>query len=70
MDEVGRRGPEKDAKDRGRLKRLEKKVNDLVTNDVFLDAVEEARTNKASTVYSRGALIKNQQVNVCLTLSC
>lgn len=40
------RGPEKDPKDRGRLKRLEKQVHDIVESDAFLDAIAEAATDE------------------------
>ncbi len=40
-----KRGPETDVKDRGRLKRLERAVHDIMGSDAFLEALEEARTD-------------------------
>ncbi len=40
-----KRGPETDAKDRGRLKRLERAVHDIMGSDAFLEALEETRTD-------------------------
>ncbi|MDA2937083.1 hypothetical protein MYX75_02320 [Acidobacteria bacterium AH-259-A15] len=45
MEQGKPRGPEKDAEDRGRLRRLQKEVHGIVGSDAFLDAVEEARTD-------------------------
>ena len=42
----GQRGPEKDPKDRGRLKRLSKQVNDLMDSDTFIDALVECATDE------------------------
>lgn len=40
-----KRGPEKDARDRGRQKRLDKQVHDAMGSQRFIDALEEARTD-------------------------
>ena len=44
----GQRGPKKDSKDRGRLRRLSKQVNDLMDSDSFLDALEECATDESA----------------------
>ena len=38
------RGPEKDAKERDRTRRLGQKVRDILADDRFLDLMEDART--------------------------
>ena len=43
-----KRGSETDVKDRGRLKRLERAVHDIMGSDAFLEALEEARTDETA----------------------
>lgn len=43
--EQQRKGPETDPKDRGRLKRLQRQVRDIMGNDAFVDAIVEAATD-------------------------
>ena len=40
-----KRGPEKNAKDLSRKKRLDKKINDVIGSHGFIDALEKARTD-------------------------
>ncbi len=41
-----RRGPEKDPKDRGRLRKLGQQVHEIMASDAFLDAIVEASTDE------------------------
>ena len=45
MEARQRRGPETDPKDRGRLRRLQREVGKVMGSDVFVDSIEEARTD-------------------------
>ncbi len=40
------RGPEKNARDRGRAMRLDKEIHNIMGSEAFIDVLEEARADK------------------------
>ena len=61
------RGPERNAGDRGRLRRLGRGVSDITTSDEFVDAVEAARSDAAQLGQLRAdpaAYFRGKGVNI------